>query len=468
MALLDWIALDLGSDLLTEAQLTLPVIAAMVAWTAFMVYILAYISRRIEANKAVLGAENELEHPRVWGAKYFSVETLGFLGRLLAWSWIGIFLYMLLFIASLRWSEPKAPLDQINLRFVAGLFVGATWIVAVVLLKIMRRYGAFLRGELRAKPRHITQPRLWSVAEGVLKYIVVASTILISFVGAGIILPAGVPEKPILESVGRSLSAPSESLLKAIGIAVVGAIVAFGLARLFDSVFEDMKTRSRKHGPKVLDQFKSITRNAIYVLSFAVVLFLELTIVLDGTQMLVFAVAFLLSVLTILFIAFDSLRNAFAGLALMLADPFSVGDRVKIGADLVGEVFGITLTMTQLRTGRGELVTMPNREVLTAPVLNFTRSEHHPIFVEVEVGWNVAHGTVETLLIAAAKRTPGILESPPPAVFGKDVHGNAIVHQLLAYTSEPEQMKQVKSALLYTIQDLFHEKKLKVLTSTAD
>jgi small-conductance mechanosensitive channel len=53
-------------------------------------------------------------------------------------------------------------------------------------------------------------------------------------------------------------------------------------------------------------------------------------------------------------------------------------------------------------------------------------------------------------------------------VFGKDVHGNAIVHQLLAYTNDPEQMKQVKSALLYTIQDLFHERKLNVLSSTAE
>lgn len=468
MPLSGFIALDFASDLISEVQLTLPVVASMVAWTAFMVYLLAYLSRRIQANKAVLSAESELEHPRVWGARYVGVDTLDFFGRLLAWFWIGIFLYILVSIAAIRWSEARALLDQVNLRFVAALFVIGTWIVAVGLLKMMRRFGAYLRGELRAKPRHLAQPRLWGVAEGVLKYAAVVAAILISFVGAGVILPAGVPEKPILESVGRSLSAPSEGLLKAVAIAVGGAIVAFGLSRLTDSVFEDMKTRSRKHGPKVFDQFKSISRTAIYVVSFIVVLFVELTLLLDQTQMLVFAVAFLLSVMTILFVAFESMRNAFAGLALMSADPFSVGDRVKIGEDLVGEVVGITLTMTQVRTGRGELVTIPNREVLTAPVLNFTRSDHHPIFVEVEVGWSVGHGKVEKLLIDAAKRTPGILESPPPAVFGKDVHGNAIVHQLLAYTNEPEQMKQVKSALLYTIQDLFHEHELRVLSSRAD
>jgi len=129
-------------------------------------------------------------------------------------------------------------------------------------------------------------------------------------------------------------------------------------------------------------------------------------------------------------------------------------------------VTAITLTMTQVRTGRGETVTLPNREVLTKSVMNFTRSDQHPIFVELSVGWAVSHKTVEALLVEAARRTPGILEAPPPQVFGKDVEGNAIVHQLLAYTNDPEQMKQVKSALLYTIQDLFHEKKIKALSAS--
>jgi len=227
-----------------------------------------------------------------------------------------------------------------------------------------------------------------------------------------------------------------------------------------------MKRRSKKHGPKVMDQFKGVASVTIYALSFVVVLFLELGLVLSAEQMIAVAVVFAALVLVGLALAFDAVRDAFAGLVLMQADPYSVGDRVKIGDDLVGDVTAITLTMTSVRTGRGETVTLPNRQILSTPVLNFTRSEHHPIFVEVSVGWDVPHRTVEQLLLDAARRTPGILESPPPQVFGKDVAGNAIVHQLLAYTNDPEQMKQVKSALLYTVQDLFHEKKLKALASS--
>ncbi len=215
----------------------------------------------------------------------------------------------------------------------------------------------------------------------------------------------------------------------------------------------------------MLEQFRGLTRIAIYLLSFVTILFLELGLFLGPTQLGVFAASFLLVVLGMLLISFDSLRNAFAGIALTMADPFGVGDRVKVGEDLVGEVTGITLTMTHVRTGRGETITLPNREVLAMPVLNFTRSEHHPIFVEVSVGWRVPHKKVEELLLESARRTPGVLETPPPQVFGKDVAENAIVYQLLAYTNDPEQMKQVKSALLYTVQDLFHGSKLKALTT---
>lgn len=453
-----WFAFDLLTDLSGFVRDTLPVIAAIVAWTAIMVYLLAYLSRRFEVNRVVLATQE---------SRYFDVNTLDFSRRVIEIFWIGILFYVILALASIRVAEVKALIIEFNNRFLAIVFAVVTLFVGALLVRALRRFGAYLRGELRTKPRNLAQPRLWGVTELFLKYLIVAVTILTAFVGAVEILPPEVPEKEFLEGVRAGLTTPSSQLFVALGIAVAGAVIAYGIARFSDSLFEDMKQRSRQHGPKVPDQFKALTRRLIYVLSFVTILFLELSLVLMPIHLLAFAVAFVLLGIVALLVSFDSIRNAFAGLSLMQADPFSVGDRVKIGEDLVGDVTAISLTMTQVRTGRGETVLLPNREVLTKPVLNFTRSEHHPIFVDVAVAWDVPHKTVEQLLIEAARRTPGILEAPPPQVFGKDVHGNAIVHQLLAYTNDPEQMKQVKSALVYTVQDLFHEKKIKALASAA-
>jgi len=449
---------DFLTDASTFVRETLWVIALVILFAAAMMYVIAYISRRFEVSRIVLETQE---------SRYLDVGTLDVIRRIVEWLWVGFLAIGILGIASLRSSEAFRLLAEFIVRFPAVVFVVLMLLVAAVLVRALRRFGLYLRGELRTKPQSLAAPRLWSATELFLKYLTIGVALLVAFVGAVDVLPRTVPEKAFLESVRSSLMTPSSQLFLALAVAVVGAVVAFGLARFSDSLFEDMKQRSRKHGPLLLDQFKALTRRAVYVLSFVTVLFLEFGFVLDPTQLLAFAVSFLLVALVALLVSFDSMRNWFAGLALMQADPFSVGDRVKVGDDLVGDVTAITLTMTRLRTGRGETVNLPNRQVLSMAVMNFTRSEHHPIFVDVAVGWEVAHQTVEELLLAAARRTPGILDTPPPQVFGKDVAGNAIVHQLLAYTNAPEQMKQVKSALVYTIQDLFHEKRIRALATAA-
>jgi len=449
----DWLA-----DASTFVRETLWVIALVILFAAAMMYVIAYISRRFEVSRIVLETQE---------SRYLDVGTLDFTRRVVEWLWIAILAIGILGLASLRSPEARTLLAEFIVRFPAVVFVVLVLLVAAVLIRALRRFGSYLRGELRTKPQSLAAPRLWSATELFLKYLTIGVALLVAFVGAVDILPANVPEKPFLVSVRSSLTTPSDRLFLALAVAVAGAVVAYGLARFSDSLFEDMKQRSRKHGPLLLDQFKALTRRAVYVLSIVTVLFLEFGLLLDPAQLLALSVSFVLIAVVALVVSFDSMRNWFAGLALLQADPFSVGDRVKVGEDLVGDVIAITLTMTRLRTGRGEMVNLPNREVLTMPVMNFTRSEQHPIFVDVSVGWEVAHQTVEELLLAAARRTPGILESPPPQVFGKDVAGNAIVHQLLVYTNAPEQMKQVKSALVYTIQDLFHEKKIKALATSA-
>ncbi len=445
-------AFDLVSDFSAFVQDTLWILALIIAATAIMVYTLAYLSRYFEYLK-------------MQESKYLDPPALDFVHRVIELLLIGIWLLGVMAIASVRSPEVRGLLAELFARFPAVAFIVFTLFAGAILVRALRRFGGYLRGELPAKPRKLAPPRLWGVTELFLKYVIIVVALLVAFVGAVDSLPPYVPEKGFLEGARNGLTSPSSALFTAVAISIAGVIAALGLARLADSVFDDMKQRSRKFGPKVLDQFKAVSRTGIYALSFVVVLFLVLGLFLSPEQLVAFAVAFLVAVLVLLAIAFDAVRNTAAGLALLQADPYAVGDRVKIGDDLVGDITGISLTMTSVRTGRGETVTLPNRQVLATPVLNFTRSEHHPIFVEVTVGWDVPHQTVEQLLLEAAKRTPGVLEEPSPQVFGKDVAGNAIVHQLIAFTNDPEQMKQVKSALLYTVQDLFHERRLKVLAS---
>ncbi|HEX6939453.1 MAG TPA: mechanosensitive ion channel domain-containing protein [Longimicrobiales bacterium] len=69
------------------------------------------------------------------------------------------------------------------------------------------------------------------------------------------------------------------------------------------------------------------------------------------------------------FAAQDVLRNIFGGLVIVIDRPFQVGDLVDI-AGYHGEVVGIGLRATRIRTRNDEVISVPNAEVMSQPVKN--------------------------------------------------------------------------------------------------
>jgi small-conductance mechanosensitive channel len=69
------------------------------------------------------------------------------------------------------------------------------------------------------------------------------------------------------------------------------------------------------------------------------------------------------------FAAQDILKNVFGGLVILLDRPFQVGDLIDIG-DHHGEVVGIGLRATLLKTRDDTIVAVPNAEAVSQPVLN--------------------------------------------------------------------------------------------------
>jgi small-conductance mechanosensitive channel len=170
---------------------------------------------------------------------------------------------------------------------------------------------------------------------------------------------------------------------------------------------------------------------------------------------------FLLLVISGVFVGIDTIRNALSGIALMMSDPFDEGDRVKILDNLVCDIKSIGLALTQVETLRGEAISVPNSELIGKRTVNFSRSETYAMAVEAKVAFDIPHSKVESLLLKAADKTDGIVDKPEPEVFAKNLTGGLILYQLLAYTDEPETMKDIKSKLIYYVQDVFLEAKIK-------
>jgi len=107
-------ALDLFTDLSGFARDTLWVVAAIIAATAIMVYILAWMSRYFIYLKAQ-------------ESRYFDAGTLDIVHRVFELLAIGIWILVVLLIGSLRSPEVRDLLFELIQRFPALVFVILTF-----------------------------------------------------------------------------------------------------------------------------------------------------------------------------------------------------------------------------------------------------------------------------------------------------------------------------------------------------
>ena len=428
---------QVGGDILSVFVDFLPLIVLIVVLAGLMMWILGWMSRYFEYLKTIESA-------------WLDRTTLDFVHRVLEAVWIAFMAIAILAIAQTR----SAALHDLLAAFVARVpalfvFVFVLFIAAVV-VRVLHRFGAYLRGELKAKPRRVAPAGALAFAEIVLKYIIYIVALVAAVLGSIRALPAS-DQSAIQQTVGVI---PGIEPIALLGI-LAGLLAIVVADRFVDSIFEDMKHHGAKFSPRALDELKSVARYAVWIIGAVVLLFIILALVLSGDRLVIFAVGFVTLMIALAFFAFSPIQNALAGFTLMRTDPFDVGQRIKIGDELVGDVLGMTLSLTTVRTLRNEIVQVPNTRLLQTSVVNFSRSKPYAIFVEVPMGFEVAHDRVKTLLLQAAAETDGIVKERPAEVFGKEIEGASILYQLFAYTDQPERMKEIKSALVFRVQELF-------------
>ncbi len=428
--------LQVGGDPLAAFLDLLPLIVLIVALAGAMMWVLGLVGRYFEYLKTIENA-------------WLDQKTLDFIRRVLEAVWIAFMAIIILAFAQTKSDTLHSLLVAFVLRVPAIFLFVFVLFAAAIVVRVLHRFGAYLRGELKTKPKKIAPASALAFAEIVLKYVIYVVALILAVLGSLRALPAS--DQASIPSIGALPAIDSTVVL---GL-LVGVLAIAVVDRFVASIFEDMKRRTTKFTARALEEFKSIGRYAVWIIGAVVLLFVMISIVLQGNALIVFAVGFIAFMIIAAVFAFDPVRNALAGVTLMRADLFDVGNRVKIGDDLVCDVASMSLTLTTVRTLRGELVQIPNMRLLQQPVLNFSRSKPYAIFIEVAVSFDVGHARVRDLLLKAAMETDGIVADHSPEVFGREMEGGAVHYQLFAYTDQPERMKEIKSALIYKVQDLF-------------
>ena len=155
----------------------------------------------------------------------------------------------------------------------------------------------------------------------------------------------------------------------------------------------------------------------------------------------------------------SAVAHGVAGTILTYMRSYGIGDFVKIG-DTVGQVVEKTLLVTRIETQKREIVTIPNGSVLGGVVVNYSAEACMGgviFYTKVSISYSAPWQRVHQLLISAAQATPDILQKPAPFVLQANLNDFYVSYELNAYTTHPQNMQFIYSALHQNIQDRFNE-----------
>jgi len=111
----------------------------------------------------------------------------------------------------------------------------------------------------------------------------------------------------------------------------------------------------------------------------------------------------------------DSLSNIASGVMLIVLRPFRAGDHV-VAAGQEGTVLEIRVFQTRLRAFDHRVVILPNSQITTAPIINYSALPQRRFEVSVGVGYDDDLQQARAVLLQIAHDEALVLDEPEPVV----------------------------------------------------
>ena len=212
------------------------------------------------------------------------------------------------------------------------------------------------------------------------------------------------------------------TLLPALIMLVVGILVIRGIMNILKVALAKTKMEKAAYG-----LIQSAARVVLYIL-LALMVADKLGVDVTG----VVALASVLTLAVSLSVQ-DLLTNVIGGFTLLYTKPFVSGEFVEI-AGQSGTVKEIGLTYTKLATGDNKLVSIPNKSVVAAEIVNYSATGTRRVDITVSASYDAkAEGVLQALKEAAA--VPTALAEPAPFTAVKNYGDSAVEYVLQVWCS---------------------------------
>jgi small-conductance mechanosensitive channel len=203
----------------------------------------------------------------------------------------------------------------------------------------------------------------------------------------------------------------------------LAAIAIFVATLILSKVARRWAERSVKkqiEDPETRKFLAKIARYAVLVLGILAALDqvpgVDITSFLAGLGILGFTIGFALQ---------DIARNFVAGLLLLMRQPFSIGDVVVI-AGHTGHVLEITMRDTVIKTPDGVMEIIPNLDVYTNPIVNYSELPFRRRTVMVGLGYGEDVDRSKEIILNTIRNIEGVLEDPAPEILTEELGASTL------------------------------------------
>jgi small-conductance mechanosensitive channel len=351
-----------------------------------------------------------------------------------------------LYVVTLLWSDFKefiwTPLYPYVVDVVIIIFI---FLVSLLMVRLLRRMA--LIGHRKSDDVGSTRGVV-QISFLALSYLIYVLAVLISIV----VIVSLIPDFNIYRSVGDFLSSHGNVIVSV--LVIIFAI--YFVTRLVDELLEDYKFKTKKFNPQVIDLTKGVIKIILWTVAILTITYSLFSLFgLAETGLLLIGL-----IITFMFIglamSYHTLRNIFAGLALMGPALYDIEDRIMVENGVEGDVMQKNLMFTELRLLDGTYVNIPNAKMLETSIYNLTRSGRHAVEISFQVSFTVSQADVIRLVNAAIARLTGLSKDVLPVILAKGIEGNRIIYHVEVFTLNVSDIDKTRSELILGLQEMFH------------
>ena len=192
---------------------------------------------------------------------------------------------------------------------------------------------------------------------------------------------------------------------------------------------------------------------------------LKVLIIMSVMQMIGVAVTSFIAILGAAGLAIGmalqgTLQNFAGGVIILLLKPFKVGDFIEQGS-ISGTVTSIQIFNTVLSTPDNKVVIVPNSQLATNSLINYTKSEVRRVDVSVGIRYDESINKVRKLLLDLASAYPEGLKEPAVPVVHVTSMGESSVNLQLRLWAKTEDYWPLYFSLNQAVLDEFSKQDIK-------